>query len=654
MRKGLKISLVLLSVASGFIYGDEPTEVRLDEVTVVSATGFEQNIKDAPASISVITQKQIAKKNHQDVESIIKDVPGVFGMTLGAASRRGITVRGFGSRYTKILIDGRPATSDSAYKGLRAIGSSQNFLPPANTIERVEVVRGPMSSLYGTDAIGGVINIITKGFSNELTGNVNGYYTFAKRSEIKNDFQTGFYLNGALVPDVLGVALYGRYFKKFEDTLSYGNRQNSDENFGVKFMYNATPNDEITLDLAKITNKYKRTAGRTLGATGSNNDVAREEMKGFTASLAHTGKYDKLLLESYLTYDKMKENGQQNLTLKTTTLNSKGTYFFDSNTLSLGGQFRHEKLNEKATTADAANVKRHDFSVFGEDEFYLTDRLNLTAGVRYNHDKDYGGHVSPRAYVVYHLNENFSFKGGVSTGYATPDIKQRTDGLALPFAGGMGAQLGRSDLKPESSVSYEAGVAYDDNEKFSFALMGFYTRLKDGISTQRICVPRPGTPCVHNGKTYARGIWDTINIGKADIKGIELSSQWQILSNLALNSSYTYTHSEQKTGSEKGKTLNNLPVHVLKIGLDYDASKELNLWTQLNYMSKSRDSLSYDEDIRSYALFDAGASYKLSKNTSINFSVYNLFNEFVTTRSGRYDLLIVDGTKFQLGFNVNF
>lgn len=105
MRKGLKISLALLSVTSGFVYGDEPTEVKLDEVTVVSASGFEQNIKDAPASISVITQKQIAKKNHQNVESIVKDVPGVFGMTLGAASRRGITVRGFGSRYTKILID---------------------------------------------------------------------------------------------------------------------------------------------------------------------------------------------------------------------------------------------------------------------------------------------------------------------------------------------------------------------------------------------------------------------------------------------------------------------------------------------------------------------------------------------------------------------
>ena len=127
-------------------------EVKLNEVTVTSATGFEQNIKDAPASVSVISQKEIAKRNHQDIESIVKDAPGVFGATLGAASRRGITMRGLGQKYTKILIDGRPATSDSAYRGLRAVGSSQNFLPPANTIERIEIVQGPMSSLYGSDA----------------------------------------------------------------------------------------------------------------------------------------------------------------------------------------------------------------------------------------------------------------------------------------------------------------------------------------------------------------------------------------------------------------------------------------------------------------------------------------------------------------------
>ena len=163
-----------------------------------------------------------------------------------------------------------------------------------------------------------------------------------------------------------------------------------------------------------------------------------------------------------------------------------------------------------------------------------------------------------------------------------------------------------------------------------------------------------GAPCVHKGKIYARGIWETVNIGKAEVRGVELSADWRILPNLALHSSYTYAKSEQKTGGEKGKTLNNLPVHTAKLGVDYDLNSELNLWTQLNYYSKSEDSLSYDEDIDDYALFDIGANYKINKNASVNFAVYNIFDEFVITRSGRYDIMIVDGMKFQVGFNINF
>ncbi len=84
------------------------------------------------------------------------------------------------SKYTKILIDGRPISNESGFPGFGSQGGIQGFLPPANAIQRVEVIRGPMSSLYGTDAMGGVINIITKGFSNEFTGNINSYYTPSK------------------------------------------------------------------------------------------------------------------------------------------------------------------------------------------------------------------------------------------------------------------------------------------------------------------------------------------------------------------------------------------------------------------------------------------------------------------------------------------
>ena len=635
-------------------------EVKLNEVTVTSATGFEQNIKDAPASVSVISQKEIARRNHQDIESVVKDAAGVFGATLGAAGRRGITMRGLGQKYTKILIDGRPATSDSAYRGLRAVGSAQNFLPPANTIERIEIVRGPMSSLYGSDAMGGVINIITKGFSNEFSGNVNGYYTLAGKSGINDDYQTGFYANGAVIPNVLGIALYGRYFHKFEDERVFTNRKNEDVNFGAKIMYNATENDEIALDLRRVVNKYERTEGKTLRrAIGDNTSVAFEKMSGYTASLSHTGKYDKLLLESFLTHDNMKESGQQDLTLKTTTLNTKGTYFFDNNTLSLGAEYKRERLNEKATTADAANVKRYDFSLYGEDDFDVTDALTLTAGLRYNHDKDYGGHIAPRGYVVYHLSENLSFKGGVSAGYTTPNIDDRTEGLKIPINHGRGIRLGKSSLKPETSVNYEIGASYDNNENLSFSATAFHTDFKDKVDSVVRCggwgsgadFNNPSTwTCVYQGKTYF-GIYENINVGKAEINGLELTADWKILSNLAFHANYTYAKSKQKSGDNEGKSLTDTPRYMIKTGLDYDLSKDLNLWAQMNYMSRVKNGVYVKT--KGYAVTDVGMNYKITKNASINFSVYNLFDEkFIDEHPTRY--LIAEGRKFQLGFNVNF
>lgn len=652
MKNMLKISLALSVATSAALFADEPANVNLEEIKVVSATGYEQNIADAPASISVITQENIKKRNYQDLADIVNDLPSDATYTLGAASKKGISLRGLGAKYTKILIDGRPATSDSAYKGLRAIGTGQNFLPPASAIERVEVIRGPMSSLYGSDAMGGVINIITKGFSNEISGSVGGYYTFARKSYIKGDYQSNFYLNGALVQDVLGFALDGKYFKKIEDKISYGSRENDEKNFGAKLMYKPTDRDDVELTYRRVNNDFRRSEGRTLGASGTNDGIRLESAKGYNASLSHSGKYDKLLLESYLSYDDMKESGQQDLRLKTTTLNSKGTYFFDSNTLTLGAQYRRERLNEEATTADAANVKRWDYSLYGEDSYFLTDALTLTAGARYNRDKDYGGHLSPRGYLVYHLTDALSLKGGVSTGYSTPDIKQRTDGLALPFAGGRGAQLGNSSLKPEKSVTYEAGVAYEERGKYALSATVFRTDFKDGISTQKVCMGGPS--CRHKGKVYPRGIWNTINIGKAEVKGVELTADYDVTSDLALHANYTYNKSKQKTGDEKGHTLNNLPVHVIKLGADYDLNANFNLWSQMNYLGRTKDSLSYDNDIESYVLFDLGLTYKITKNASVNLSAYNVFNEHVVTRSGRYDVMIADGAKYQIGFNVNF
>nr|WP_242047049.1 TonB-dependent receptor [Campylobacter concisus] len=507
-----------------------------------------------------------------------------------------------------------------------------------------------MSSLYGSDALGGVINIITDEFSNEFGANLGSSYKFARNKNISGELYNSLYLHSGLIDDILSVSVYGKNLNKSEDKISYANREQKDRNFGAKLFFRPNENNDLTLELARSDVKYKRTKGKTL-STGTNS-VASERIKGDMINLSHEARLDNILLQSYLSYGKIKEIAQQNLTLKTLNFDTKGSYFTDNNAFTLGLNAKKEKLDEKATTADAANVKRYDVSLYGEDDYHLTKDFILSTGIRYNYDENYGSHVSPRIYGIYSLNDFFALKGGVSTGYATPDIKQRTQDLALPFAGGRGAQLGRSSLKPETSVSYEFGGVYNNNEGFETSLTGFYTSFKDMLSYSPIC--SRGSVCMHKGKIYPNGIWESINIGKAEIYGVELTNEWQATNALRLNQSYVYTKSKQKDGPEAGKTLNNYPLHTFKFGANYELNRWLNFWSQINYYGRTKNSFNYANDMRAYVIADLGINYNVTKNFSLNLSVYNLFNEFFTTRSNRYDILIADGQKIELGFNLKF
>lgn len=648
MKSALKISICAAIFINLPLFANE--DKVLPEVKVVSATGFEQNIKDAPATLSVITKEALEKKNHKDIESMTKDIPSLFGTTPEAANRRGISIRGFSPRFTKILVNGMPVPGDNAYKGLRSVGGSYSFIPPASAISRIEIIRGPMSSLYGSDALGGVINIITDEFSNEFGANLGSSYKFARNKNISGEFYNSLYLHSGLIDDVLSVSVYGKNLNKSEDKISYANREQKDRNFGAKLFLKPNENNDLTLELARSDVKYKRTKGKTL-STGTNS-VASERIKGDVINLSHEARLDNILLQSYLSYGKIKEIAQQNLTLKTLNFDTKGSYFTDNNAFTLGLNAKKEKLDEKATTADAANVNRYDYSVYAEDDYRLIKDFILSTGIRYNYDENYGSHVSPRIYGIYNLNDFFALKGGVSTGYATPDIKQRTQDLALPFAGGRGAQLGRSSLKPETSVSYEFGGVYNNNEGFETSLTGFYTSFKDMLSYRPIC--SRGSVCRHKGKIYPNGIWESINIGKAEIYGVELTNEWQVTNALRLNQSYVYTKSKQKDGPEAGKTLNNYPLHTFKFGANYELNRWLNFWSQINYYGRTKNSFNYANDMRAYVIADLGINYNVTKNFSLNLSVYNLFNEFFTTRSNGYDILIADGQKIELGFNLKF
>lgn len=138
------------------------------ETMVVTASAIEQNLKDAPASISVITQQDLQRRPVQNLKDVLKEVPGVQ-LTNEGDNRKGVSIRGLDSSYTLILIDGKRVNSRNAV--FRHNDFDLNWIP-VDAIERIEVVRGPMSSLYGSDALGGVVNIITKKIGQKWHGSV--------------------------------------------------------------------------------------------------------------------------------------------------------------------------------------------------------------------------------------------------------------------------------------------------------------------------------------------------------------------------------------------------------------------------------------------------------------------------------------------------
>lgn len=201
------LALAVVGAMSSFAMANETIETTKEKETtqlqtiVVSASGFEQDIKKAAASISVLSQEKIGKKAYRDVTDALRDVPGV--VVTGGGSSSDISIRGMGSAYTVIMVDGKKVNSRSVRPNSDNSGIEQGWLPGIEAIERIEVIRGPMSGLYGSDAMGGVINIITKKNATEWVGSVRLDTTVQENTDSGNIYQTNAYVSGPLIANLL-------------------------------------------------------------------------------------------------------------------------------------------------------------------------------------------------------------------------------------------------------------------------------------------------------------------------------------------------------------------------------------------------------------------------------------------------------------------
>jgi outer membrane receptor for ferrienterochelin and colicins len=621
---------------------------------VVTASGFSQQIKDAPASISVLTREQIEKKAYKDVTDALRDVPGV--VVTGGASSSDISIRGMASKYTLMLVDGKRQESRATRPNSDNAGIEQGWMPPLAAIERIEVVRGPMSSLYGSDAMGGVINIITRKVTPTWYGGVRTEKTLQDRSDSGDYDTTSAFISGPLVQDVVGLQLYGQRSRRDEDRIINGFNEQKTDSATAKLSFTPDEHNDITFEAGKTEQERNSTVGRSAARSSSSSDYDRAHY-----SISHSGNWESVTTDSYLQREKIENPGRE-MELENTVLNSQASYFSGSHTTTFGGQYRYEDLSDKgnqlASAATLSELTRWSWALFAEDEWRLTDTFALTGGLRMDRDENYGTHWTPRLYGVYHPAEQWTIKGGISSGYRSPDIRAAVDDWGQITGGGGDPAIivGNSGLKPEKSVSQEIGFIWDSQNGLSTGLTLFNTDFKDKITEQRRCTDSTGNAsgqCQIDGTSY-KFISDRINVDEAQMRGVEATLDWTILPTLSLSTNYTFTSSEQKSGALKGKALNQMPRHMLNATLDWQTTEQLDSWARLNYRGKTSDYLgrtTMSDGTPSYTFVDVGGTYQVTKNLKLLAGIYNVFDKEVDYADYQ---TVLDGRRYTVGLDLSF
>lgn len=653
---------IALTASPAAVYAAETVPLNEDQI-VVTATGFSQERREAPATISVVNEKELNTRSNQNVTEALREMPGVLvGNGHGSLATGDVQMRGMDSTYTSYMVNGiKQATRESRPYG-HHIGTEAAFMPPIAAIERIEVIRGPMSSLYGSDSIGGVVNVITKKAYNleTWTGVLENNYFLQEKSEYGNTNQTNAFLMGPIIPGKLGVSVAADYLDRRDDDSQSDERFVKHEAGNLDATIAMSPTDTQLWDLNVTKGNQEKSHNNKQWYWGFDRDAA---------SLSQHAWYGDDLLEvkNYISYEKAKTEyrvpgmSSQFIEQRNVEANSANTFSLGDHKLTLGANWTRNELDDTFGIEDkeapgvtpVSKITRNGWALFAEDAWMMVPDFTLTTSARLDHDSYFGYHVTPKLYGNWTIDENWALKGGVSAGYKKPDLRQNNEGFTSVYGRYPYSEIsiGNDDLKPEQSVNTEMGV-YWQQDALALDATLFYTKFKDKISDKTICTQTATQKCQYNGYV-AESVFQYFNVSDAEIYGIELNGDWQVTASLRANANYTYTHSEQKSGDYKGYALSDFPTSMANVSLTWNVLNDLELWTKSSWRSNSPD-IGKSSSTEAYALVDLGARYHLNKNITLMTGINNLFdaNPIYTTTYNQSALL--EGRRYNLGARYEF
>lgn len=649
---------------------EEEKTVVLEDI-IVTGSRRETLLKNCPQSVTVITSEDIEKSATTSFEELIKRTPGVDfrgSYYAGYHPRNPIAMRGVGPGMGRVLIllDGIPQI-DSAQ------GSARENMIPLENIERIEIIRGPSSALYGSKAMGGVINIITKRPTKPSETSIRASYGDLNTHKVQflqmgksgafgysisaNKFSTDGYIPQEIQQDYM--------FKrdKEEDILNgkiiWDISEKSSLTFGAKYL-----REEYGGGV-----RYNRNTRYTRGAWL---DYKKEDPDTFDLRVQvyyddgvyhgedSTDAVNFLSLEAERTADYIESGG----------IISSSVPIADWNILTAGIESRFEKF--LADRRWVSSTRRTDtggrilyFSAFFQDEMYLLkNKLIATFGVRYDQAKGYTGRVSdtdppppntpfsedypsktkdafcPKLGLVYHLTDQTSFRASIGKAFRFPVITDLYHTTVHPWY----RYVGNPDLDPEELVSYDVGVTHWFLPKKLVAKCTVYqSRAKDYIET---VVKSLGPPM-----DITRD-----NISKVNIWGIETELQYNIGEHWACSVDYTYNRSEideyYTNPNLEGEDLAYSPRHKYGVSLSYDNPELVNVNLGMRYFSRSYTPKR--KELGKYYTCDLKLSKKLNKYAELSLTMENLFDRTYAVEHSGKTYLQAPGQLVTLGVTVDF
>ena len=616
------------------LYGQQKKKEKETEIkeVVVTATRSQKKLKDVPITVQVVTAEDIKKSQSTDFKTFLENEFSGINFTYDGGSPN-INMMGFGGKYVLFLMNGERMAGET-------FDNIDYDRIDIDNIERIEIIKGASSSLYGSNAIGGVINIITKDSKSPL--DINAGYLYDSSRDHKLNLSVG-------TKQKWGNLSISSFYKMREpyiikDRISTGGIYNELNvagftNYGVnpKLTFNLSP--KINFSLTPGYYFSERNPGTPAG------EIVRDRYYNYNLGLKSNIKFNDnqnlIVSGAFDRYDKYdyfrkineKEKKYENEVWRVSSQYNQN--LFKKHTLVAGGEVLSEKLLsfmfKNESTGGRENAQT--YSAFTQQDWVINPAVTIVTGARMDYHSIFKQYFTFRLSGMYRFDETMTIRAGYSGGFRSPTLKELYTNWFHPWGGGF-QLMGNKNLRPETSDNFNISIDFNF-KKLNLTFITQYSKIKDKINLRG-------------------NIGDTLRYvnfhGNTDVLSSEVSAIYRLNKNFHFKGSYSYY--------DIGKRRSENRPHTLTFKAEYIPSAKYYIPSIIisgKYLSRTKI---YDDDSSSfvsyapYSIWRLQLASKLPLGFTLTGGINNIF-DYTADKVGFYSSVDI-GRTFYLGLKWNF